>query len=423
VKAAEIEIRFASPAAPEDAFVGVTVSPAALGLTVNLDYDGQRDLASFLVELHDGVNCAQLSQGAESEPVAVQAPSAIPAGIWFEGLLADHEYAVRARAYNAEGGERAAGCVAGLAAGEAVDLVLQDRPYDMAGVFAVQVLADNTAGNLEPAVQSLAAGLDQFVADVPGAILDAVRQGLTDPVTVDEFDGIRADQDLDGLLEQDFEDRAVDVGSNMEAIWDGVRESLAFIGLETRFEVGAAVAGVHSIYHTIEQLAFADTEDQYPVVLQDQGLGTAAISPEDPDLLEIAFHSVGLGLGKVLMHLAHVGIEAGWSASDIAEVLTAMVDCEAVTGVLADPLAGVADPLGIHAGCVDAMAAAAAALDERRTVIDSIYSQIGFAGSCRLEDPGSGDSVSSLVDGFFSMTWGGAQVLGPMDAPFGGQLQ
>ena len=406
-KVTELEVRFSSPAAPGDVSIDVSVSSSALGLTVELDYAGVRNLVVFAVEVHDGIDCGQLGQASDPEPVAIQTADAVPTTLWFGGLLADHEYAVLARGYNAAGTVRAGACVDGLLAGApAVNIVPEDQPYLLAGVFAVSAVAD-TGGDLAPAVQSLGASLDPFTADVPGAILDAIRAG----------------QDLDGFVAQDLEDREVDVAYELEQLWDGVETRLAAIGFSTRLEIGAVTDGVHALYHTVEQLSFDGVDAPYPVVLQDQGQGTATISATDPDLLLIGSHSVGLGLGGPLVHVMGAELAAGFGVAGLAEALTVMVDCEAVAAVLLAPLAEVADPVAIHAGCTAAMAAAGAELDARQALLDSTYSQLGLSGSCRLADPGIGNQVAVLADGILSMVWGGVESLGPMASTFSGQIE
>ncbi len=422
-KATELEVRFSSPAAFADVSVQVSVSSSALGLAIDLDYSGDRVLTLFSTELHDGIACDQLGQAESPEPLTVQTVTDLPATLWFDGLLADHEYAALARGYNAEGTVRAAACVGSLSPQAAsVELVIQDLPYTLAGVFAISALVE-TGGDLAPGVQALADGLEEFSADVPGAILDAIRQGLADSVAVDQFDVLREGQDLDGLLSQDFEERGVDLAADLDVIWNAVELRLAVVGMSTRLEIGAVTDGVHALYHTVQQLTFDGIDAPYPVVLQDQGSGTASIAAADPDLLEIAFHSVGLGLGGPLLYVTGVELEAGFGSAELDEVLTARVDCEAVTEVLAAPLVELADPVAIHAGCAAAMAAAEVALEDQGNLLDSACPQIGFAGSCRLADPGLGDQVENLTQGLLSVTWGGEEPLGPMAATFTGQVE
>lgn len=422
-KAVEIGVRFSSPAAAADVTVEVQVSASALGITVTLDYLGNRALDSFEVAVHDGVSCDQLTQGEDPAPVEVQSAMAVPASFWFGGLLAGHEYAVQAVGYNGLATVRARACASGVLAGSpALNLVLVDLPYALAGVFAVSALVE-TGGDLGPAVQELAASLEGFTGDVPGAILDAVRQGLEDPVAAEQFDGIRAGQALDSALADDLEQRGVDVAGVFADLWSDVEARLAHVALTTRLEIGAATDGIHPLYHTVERLEFDGVETPYAVALQDQAQGTAQAAAGDPDLLEIAPHSVGLGLGGPLVHVLRAELEAGWGNPGLAEVLEALVDCEAVTALLAAPLSEVADTLTIHAGCLDAMIAAREILDGRKVLLDSTCSQIGFQGSCRLADPGSGNQVAQLTDGVLSMTWGGAEPFGPMAGTFSGQAE
>lgn len=422
-KATELEVRFSSPAAAADVSIQVSVNSAALGLTIELDYTGERELTLFSVELHDWTGCDQLDLAPGAEPLASQTADEVPVALWFGGLLADHEYAVLARGYNAEGTMRAAACIDGLPPQQGgVDLVIDDLPYTLAGAFAVSALVE-TGGDLAPGVQFLASGLQEFGADVPGAILDAIRQGLADSVAIDQFDAIREGQDLDGLLAQDFEDRGVDVAYELAQLWGVVEARLASIVFSTRLEISAVTDGVHALYHTVEQLSFDGVDAPYPVVLQDQGQGTAALSATAPDLLEIASHSVGLGLGGPLMHVARAELEAGWGFAELDEALAARVDCEAVAAVLSEPLAELAEPVALRAGCAAALAAAGTTLDNQQNALDSVCSQISFSGSCHLADPGVGDLVESLTGGLFDVTWGGVDLLGPMAATFSGQIE
>lgn len=421
----ELEIRFSSPAATWDVVVDVWVDPAQLKFTANVGYDGLRELDSVEASLFEDLTCADLALGADDEPIDTQTGEETPVQFEFIGLHAGSNYAVRAIGLNDAGEVRAELCADGLAPeGQIEDLTLLDRPMDLLGVFSVSTVI--AAGNtLTPVVDELASSLDPFSADVPDAILDAIREVIAgEPLVAESFDAIRAADDLDGLLADDFAAREVDVEASLTSTWDQVDGGLAEVSLSAEFEIGAPLEGVHDLYHTIGVLSFDELDSGYYVSVPETGLAAAQSAENDLDLLLISQHQVGLGLGDPIHFLLDSELLSTYGTEGLAASLEAVVDCDAVVAVLVDPLSEVADSAEILAGCQNAMVGAEALLDDKTDWINAEYAQVSFdSGSCRLTDPGEGNIVQAVAEGTFEVTWEGDSPLGPMEAQFEGQLQ
>jgi hypothetical protein len=423
--ATELEIRFSSPAAEADVVVAVTVDPAELGFTIEVEYDGQRQLAYVEAQIYADATCEDLALGIAGDPADVQTAESIPAGFTFVGLLAGSTYAVGAVGQNSENEPRAEDCLDGLLPdGDGGVLGLTDLPFDVVGVFGVE-MAVSTSGALEPAVAELASSLDPFSTDVPDAILDAIRAVIEDePLIAESFDEIRVTDDLDGLLVADFAARDVDVAGSLSAAWEQVDASLVGFAMSAELEFGAPTDGVYDLYHQIVALSFVGIEQSFLVALPETGQGTASPAVDDIDALLISQHQVGLGLGGPVEFLLEAELAESYGAEGLAGALEEIVDCDAVVTVLAGPLDGVADAAEILAGCQDAMIGAAVLLDEGVALISGEYAQVSFnEGSCRLADPGVGNLVEELIEGEFQVTWEGGDPLGPMGGEFDGMLQ
>ncbi len=415
---AQLEIRFSSPAASDDASVDVFVEPDQLSITADVSYDGQRELALFEARLYRDVSCEDV---AGSEPVAQQSAQQ-PASFDFAGLLSGSTYALLGVGSNEAGAPRAEACVDGLAPdGSSVSLALEDLALEPAGVFQAEIAVE-TDGALSPAIGELAGGMDDFAGDVPGAILDAIRDELSDSIAEQQFDEVRATENLDEIVADDLDARGVDVAAELDAAQSGMAQRLAVTTMLSTLEIGAESAGERDFYHRIDALEFQGLENPLQAALPDTGEGTAWLDEDNLDLLVLGQHQVGLALGTPLRHLLEVELAGGEPAQNLAVSLEQIVDCDAVSAVLASPLEGVATPTTILAGCEAAMIDARVMADQQQALISASYGQLFFEqGSCALSDPGAGDQVQSLVDGALQIVWGGGASLGPMSATFGGE--
>jgi hypothetical protein len=421
----ELEIRFSSPAASSDVVVEVTVDPSQLGFVVDVYYDGLRQIDFVEASVFRDATCDDIALDAAGEPQEVQSVDSLPAAFEFASLHAGSTYAVHAVGLNGYHEERAEACVDGLLPDEpGGSLALADLAFDVLGVFEVTT-AIGAGTTLEPVVDELASSLDPFADDVPGAILDAIRDVIAgEPLIAESFDEIRLNQDLDGVLADDFAAREVDVPVSLTEIWDQVDDGLTEIDLAAELEIGAPAEGVHDVYHTIGFVSFDELDSSYLVVVPETGQASAQASADDLDLLLISQHQVGLGLGDPINFLLDAELELAYGAEGMAAALEEMVDCDAVAGVLADPLSEVADSAEILAGCQNAMLGAQGTLADMTDWINAEYAQVSFdAGECRLTDPGEGNVVQAIVEGSFSVTWEGDAPLGPMEAQFEGQLK
>jgi len=423
--ATDLQIRFSSPAAAWDAVVDVTVDPSQLGFTIDVTYGGERPVESVEVALYRDATCQDLALGVAGEPVEVQAGDSLPAEFDFFGLYASSTYAVSAVGFNEDHALRAETCLDSLAPdGQGSSLALADVALDLVGVFDVATAID-TGDTLVPVVDQLATALDPFSADVPGAILDAIREVIAaEPLVAESFDAIRAGDDLDGLLADDLADRGVDVAASLAATWEDVRAGIEEMDLSAEIEISAPSDGIYDIYHTVGLLMFDDFDASFFVPVTETGQATGQLADGDVDLLLISQHQIGLGLGGPIHFLFDTELAAVYETEGLAAALEAMVVCDAVVAALAEPLSDVADSAEILAGCQGAMAGAQTLLDDQTDWVDAEYAQVTFAsGSCRLEDPGEGSFVEVLTDGEFQVTWEGDVPLGPMAAQFVGEIQ
>jgi len=424
----QLEIRFSSPAADWDVVVDVDVDPTQLGLAVEVGYDGQREIEFVEVAAYEDVTCEEIALGMAGDPMEVQSGVTLSATFDFVGLHAGSTYAVHATGLNSDHELRAEACEDELLPGGTSDepeaLTLVDLAYDVLGVFEVTTLI-SAGDTLDPVVDDLASSLDPFASDVPAAILDAIREVIADePLIAESFDAIRANDDLDGLLADDFVARDVDVPATLASTWDQVDASLEEVSLSAQFEIGAPSDGLHDLYHTIGFVSFDELDASWFVAVPETGQATAQLSEADLDQLLISQHQVGLGLGDPILFLLESELAAAYATEGFAAALEAVVDCDAVVAVLADPLSEVADTAEILAGCQDAMLGAEALLDEKTDWVNAEYAQMSFdSGDCRLADPGEGNLVEAIEDGSFQVTWEGDAPLGPMVAEFEGQLQ
>jgi hypothetical protein len=283
-----------------------------------------------------------------------------------------------------------------------------------------------TEGELTPVLDDLSESLDPFSSAVPGAILDAIRDVIDDePLVAESFDAIRASENLDAALADDFAARDVDVPVFLEDVWSAVELDTETVVLYAEFEISAAnYSGVHDLYHSVGQVTFDETDAAYNAPVVETALTWAAPAESDIDLIQIEDHQVGLGLGGPLSFLLDFILESAYASDSMSGALEAEIDCDAVVALLAPPLIDVADSTEIMAGCQNAALGAQAMLEDAVALVNAEYAQVSFdLGSCQLLDPGADDLVETLASGSFAITWQGAEPLGSMSAQFEGQLE
>lgn len=422
------QIRFTSPAADEPAFVRIETDPGRFSISAAVAYGGKRTFAEIRASIYENIPCAQLV--SDSPALESQTADALPASFSFAGLKAGVAYTVSVAAGNVSGAVRAGACADGLApSATPVAFDLTDIPLDPASVF--DLTSSIHAGDaLGPAVDYVAASFgsawfDGFASDVPGAILDTMRAIITseEPLSGESFDSAREDDGLDALLASDLAQRDVDPAASMSDLWQRVRTALSEVTETGVLEIGNPAGGEIAIYHRITELGFEGIATAFVVddPPPDVGEGTAAFDELDPDVLLFGEHRMALGIGRPLEHIAS-SVLAAEGADDLSSYLVGVVGCETVAAVLDPALSGITDVETIQLGCEDAMAAAALNLADAFFEVNAAFGEISFAGSCRLDDPGTGDKVTGLSDGAFEVIWEGVSPLGPMDADFTGQV-
>jgi hypothetical protein len=421
------QIRFTSPAADEPAFVQVETDPGRFSISATVAYAGKRAFGEIRASIYADIPCAQLA--SDSPALEFRSAGVLPAEFSFAGLKAGVAYTVAVSADNESGAVRADACADGLVPSTTpVTLDLADIALDPSGVFDVTD-AVHAGEALAPAVDHVSssfgsAWFSAFASDVPGAILDAVREVIAgdEPLAAQSFDTAREDDGLDALLASDLEQRDVDVASRMSDLWQRVETALTAITELGVIEIGNPADGEAAIYHRTTALEFESIDAPFAVENPppDVGEGKAVIDQADPDILLIGEHRVALGIGRPLAHVVF-GIIGASGADGLSAYLEADVDCDAVATALGPALAGIAEAETIRDGCREAMSPADVHLADALSEVNAAFGEISFEGSCRLDDPGAGDKVVGLSGGVFSVIWDGIDPLGPMDADFTGQ--
>lgn len=438
-KEGDFQIRFSSPVADTDGFVSVTVDPARIGLSVDVNYAGKRNLTVVDIAIYKDISCEDLqTEGrfdgfAPFDELTDLETSSFPVSAGFSGLHYDATYCVSVSGRNPLGAERAAGCIDGLIPDLTVSTVqLSDVLLDAGGKFKITTRID-TDGLMDKAVDEFALFIDSaFLNNPPKKIMDGISKVLDakDPFAAEAYLQLRQEFDFELFLAAELDEELIAVRASFSEIWDLIRAQLDGIEAQGTLELVSQAENSYRGFHSISQLNFSDGLGQVGIYLvelesaSETGETTAVLGEADRDSLSISRHKIGLGLGTPLFLLFSDAMDAHFSVRSVSAVLDSFVNCDHVADLLVEKLSEVADRASIHAGCVGAAMDAEQALLGGTAVLNTGYANMILEGGCRLETPEMGNQVLSLVDGYFSVSWTGFGMgkLGPMEASFDGEL-
>lgn len=142
---------------------------------------------------------------------------------------------------------------------------------------------------------------------------------------------------------------------------------------------------------------------------------TFRMSLDETGLIAVPSHAIALRYGALVragLELA-VAPAASPGAHDVAQALAALVDCTALSVLVADKI-GIGSPAIYRSACIAAMTAVAAELDERVRALDASAMQLELAGAATGVDVDHDNDMDTIRNG----RW-----LGTVTATFAGQRQ
>jgi hypothetical protein len=432
-KEIDFQIRLFSVDLDSEKFVRVIIDPERTRLSSTVSYEGTRQITDLTASLHEFVSCDDLDVDEGTEEVQIFTSHELPSSVEFSGLKSGVTYTLMVRGWSASGELRAKVCKDELVPNQPIeDLTIEDIPLNTIGSYDI-VSTIQIDGEMDIATDKFARYLiDNFLAIPEKIILDEVRKEVIarQPFAKETFDQIRDQTELDAFLAQDFEDRGVDLVESFDPIWEMMKDHQVMLEAEGEIEFGSGDHAGYSLYHRVDRLVFSngtgDSLGVFVVGIPETGTGVVEPGVSDQDLLYLDRHSISLGLGDPLHFLFWSALNHEFDSKVVAEVLQLLVDCEKVTVALLPWLEDVTDIATIQKGCETATVSGEQWPLLAVADMSSRYSKLVFEGSCRLEDPVSGDEVLELSNGQFQVNWngvslGGPEQLGPMTASFEAQ--
>ncbi len=414
------QIRFSSPLIREAAFLTVEVDPDRFSILTRAVYSGDRELTSINAAIYRDITCDYLAESPFVEPVEVLSEATLPSQFEFWGLWAELTYAVMIQGNNSQGELRASRCRDGLVPSETSSIIeLLDLPLSVIGLFEVglQIRAESAQSQAQLAVpvDEVFAVIESFDNDKSTQILDALHDTLNaeDSLAAQNFNQIRADQQLDTALTQDFIDREVDISASLSLIPGKIKGQLAEMNARGTMEFTSPDEhGKIEVHHQIKDLSFGGADDDvYSLPNIEPGQGTSSIDEADVNLLNIDEFYVSVELGDVLGFLYQLQFDN----EPLATAVEQIIECDKVADFLEGYLTSVTDLTTIRIGCQSALQKLEEQVEYQQSQISKLYSVLSFSGTCSLVDPLTGDIVSGLTQGMLETYWQANELL-PRDA-------
>ena len=425
------DIRFSSPAVEEDTLVGIEVSHETIALSLNVTYSGKRQIGTVDVELYRGVDCESLTAGSDHEPVKSITESPLPASLNFTGLYYNETYTAWAVGRDANGEVCAKACLDDLVPNLGPEkIALSDVVLNISGNYEITTEIE-TDGALDVVVNNYASYFNRFFVNDPArSILNGIGRVISaqEPVAAESYEELREQNELEAVLNKYLEKNAIDLPALFEPVWESVKDHLVTITARGALELVSPDDGDYPVFHRIDQFDFLAGDGEnisiYWIEGSENGMSVARLDENDDTRLIIDKHQIALGLATPILFLLFEELDARFKVQKINVALESIVDCEQVADQLVPWLKNVSDRILIHAGCIEATLQAEQKALERSVLLNTIYSQLAFIGSCQLEEPVTGNRTQRLIEGVFHVTWTGftPSPIGPMDATFEAQL-
>jgi hypothetical protein len=402
------DIRFQS--AGKEVYVPVIVDPSLVGISVDIAYDGYRDLASLeaILTEHEETHNAVSPKKVELEAAT------LPTAVTFPGLIQEKRYKIEVNAYNKDGNLRANGILEDIVPNRPPQtLKITDSRLGIIGAYAIttHLIPDHVLDWSIPTLLN-----DLIFLEAPAtAILDSIEEELaeSDLFAQESFKQERETQNLDEKLSDNLLERDIDYPGIVEGITREMEARLADITLRGSLEIALPEGDTFTLYHIIESVTFGPPDDLEALTdsleadQQDTGKGTAQLGP--CDTLIISPHLISLGLGDRIDFLFRELLKKNLNGTDAAVGFLNNVGCggenadETILFLLSH-LEEITLRPTIEMGCQRAVHTMLTKLEENTAVLNQTTSLM-FEGSCSVVVPKAGNQIEMLSDGVLEVTW------------------
>ena len=412
------QVRFQS--AEDEVYVSIGVDPTLVGISLEVDYTGKREIWSLEAQLYENSDTTDTA----SQFLSIQQDLSFPTAITFTGLIADRTYAIEINAKNQEGEIRALGIMEGLRPNTPPyeTFIIEDAILGVAGTYEIEThLVPN--GALDWSVPELIDNLG-FFNDPAAAVLDGIEQQLagTDPFAAESFAVKREDQAIDEALEAHFSERGIDFKSTKEDVREEMLSMLTDLTLRGTLEL-AKTDTDFTVLHTLGYISFGPPDAAEALTMpikeeqQDTGIGHAEWL--SGDTLAISSHLINLGLGNPLDFLFRNLLKQTFGTTLADRALLNELDCEGETADFLELLVSdITVRSSIELGCQQAVTTVMEQLGTNTATLNQ-STFMTFEGSCDLSIPDTGNQIETLTNGSFDVTWSGeSNTPVTMDATF-----
>jgi len=282
-------------------------------------------------------------------------------------------------------------------------------PDDPAGTFAVLTALDLAP---PPEAQRVIDALDRAAADPARFLLErmvaTLPEGTTKTVAqaVIPFVAPYLDTKLDAL--------APKLVPGLRAIASGFARVASHVELIERWSIEANGHAIRAIGDVRFDVGPAPVVPLGALGVPDM-TATFRMSLDETGLIAVPSHAIALRYGALVRAgLATAVVPAASpGAHDVGQALAALVDCTALSVLVADKI-GVGSPAIYRSACITAMTAVAGELDERVRALDAMPLQLELAGAATGVDVDHDGAMDTIRNG----RW-----IGSVTATFAGQRQ
>jgi len=292
------------------------------------------------------------------------------------------------------------------------------RPLDATGKFAVHStfdLATNMPGTVGTVVNTIIAAtdgsddptrwiLDQLISQLPNG---TIKSALS---TAETFVAGYLNQQLLNIA-PDFVSTIVQVGQDFGDVAKqfGLNETLELTHSGTDYTAVHTVTGAHfKLGNQEADFAFANYNTPNVVV------NNVAVTMDATGQLTIAAHNVPLAYGKLMRLGLDAAIIPGLdpSARNLGDLLTHLVDCQAVGAAIANAV-GIGSASTFAGACTLGLSAGANFVYSKIDAIDGTALQFGLNGTAKGFDKNNDRTIDTIATG----TWSGTLTYGTTPAP------
>lgn len=282
-------------------------------------------------------------------------------------------------------------------------------PDDPSGTFAVLTALDVSP---PPEAEKVIDALDRAAADPARFVLD--RMVATLPEGTTKTIATVAVPFVAPYLDTKLVTLAPGFVPGVRAIASGFARVASHVELVERWSIEPNGHAIRAIADARFDVGPAPVIDLASIGVPDM-TATFRMSLDETGLIAVPSHAVVLRYGALVragLDLAVVPAAAP-GAHDVAQALSALLDCTALSVLVADEI-GIGSPALYRTACIAAMTAVAAELDEHVRAIDAAPMQLDLAGAATGVDVDHDGDMDTIRNG----RW-----IGTVTATFAGQRQ